>query len=73
MLSEYLQPARQSVLLPDEVATLQRIFDQTCCTLGIQKNSAQAEGLAATLVNLYERGVRTEDQLSAMVDKIDFL
>jgi hypothetical protein len=68
-----LQPARQSVLLPEEIATLQRVFDQTCNALGIQKKSSQAEGLAATLVNLYERGVRTEEQLTAMVDKIDFL
>jgi hypothetical protein len=73
MLSDYLQPARQSVLLPEEVETLQRVFDQTCNTLGIQKKSAQAEGLAATLVSLYERGIQTEGQLTAMVDKIDFL
>ena len=73
MITDHLWPAHQGVLLPEEVATLQRVFDHTCTTLGIKKKSMQAEGLAATLFALYERGVRTEKQLEEMVDRIDFL
>lgn len=69
MIREHLQPAHQGILAPVEMAVLQRVFDRKCTTFGIQKNSNQAEGLAATLFTLYERGVRTEEQLEAMVER----
>ena len=67
MFSDHLRPAHQRVLVPEEIAILQHVFDRTCVALGIEKKSRQAEGLAATLFTLHERGVRSEDQLEAMV------
>jgi hypothetical protein len=50
---------------------LQRVFDVTCAAAGIRKKSLQAEGLAATLLELFQSGIRDESQLKAAVSKID--
>ncbi len=52
---------------------LQRVFDQACTASGIQKNTPRAEGLAATLIELYNSGNHDEQQLEKMLSNITFI
>ena len=56
-----------------QLAMLQRVFDQVCATSGIAKNTPQAEGLAATLMHLFQQGTTDEDRLEHMLSQIDFI
>jgi len=60
-------------LQPEDLDLLQRVFDATCAEAGIEKKSRQAEGLAATLLKLFQSGVRDEQKLQAAMAKIDFI
>ena len=73
MICDHFRFNKQSVILPEELDKLQRVFDNTCTASGIKKKSRQAEGLAATIIQLYERGFHDEAQLEQMVARIDFL
>ncbi|CAN7623854.1 hypothetical protein [Neorhizobium sp. LjRoot104] len=52
---------------PDELATLQRVFDQACKVRGFQKHTPEAVEIAILIVSLYQHGVLNERQLTAMV------
>lgn len=73
MIIEHVNFSHLDPLQPEELNMLQRVFDVTCAAAGIRKNSPQAEGLAATLLKLFQSGVRDEHQLEAMIAKIDFI
>jgi hypothetical protein len=52
---------------PVGLAMLQRIFDSACESRDIQKAGTDGENLAAALVQLYEQGIRQEDQLASLI------
>jgi hypothetical protein len=61
----------QFALGPQELAMLQRVFDFVCETRSLGRESSDATHVAAYLVDLYERGVRQERQLMAMVGQYE--
>jgi hypothetical protein len=73
MIIEHVTFSHLDPLQPEELEMLHRVFDVTCAAAGIRKKSPQAEGLAATLFELFRSGIRDEDQLKAAVSKIDFI
>ncbi|MCF6370135.1 hypothetical protein [Rhizobium halophilum] len=58
---------------PQQLAMLQRVFDHVCARSGIAKNTPQAEGLAATLMHLFQQGTTGEARLAEMLSEIDFI
>jgi hypothetical protein len=52
---------------PVGLAMLQRIFDSACKTRNIARGGTDGENLAATLVQLYEQGIRQEHQLTLLI------
>jgi hypothetical protein len=52
---------------PDELSLLQRVFDRACEAKLVEKRSDLAVDLAAQIINLYQHGVRDEQQLLTMV------
>jgi hypothetical protein len=60
-------------IVPGQLAMLQRVFDHACTASGIQKNTARAEGLAATLIELYNSGTHDEEQLEDMLSNITII
>jgi hypothetical protein len=48
-------------LEPDELAQLQRMFDQTCAEHGIACQSQRAETVATALIQGYQRGLRSDE------------
>ncbi|KAA9384130.1 hypothetical protein [Neorhizobium galegae] len=73
MITEHVSFTSGDPLQPEELDLLQRVFDLTCAEVGIEKKSRQAEGLAATLLKLFQSGTRDERELKAAVAKIDFI
>ncbi|CAN7736021.1 hypothetical protein [Neorhizobium sp. LjRoot104] len=73
MITEHVRFAPSAPLQPEELDLLQRVFDVTCAEVGIEKKSLQAEGLAATLLKLFQSGMRDEKELTAAVAKIEFI
>ncbi len=73
MIIEHTDFTHVDPLQPEELDLLQRVFDVTCAEAGIGKKSRQAEGLAATLLKLFQSGVRDEQKLQAAVTKIEFI
>jgi hypothetical protein len=73
MIIEHVKFSHLDPLQPEELNMLQRVFDVTCAAADIPKKSPQAEGLAATLFELFQSGIRDENQLKAAVSKIDFI
>lgn len=57
----------------NQLAMLQRVFDSVCASSGVAKNTPQAEGLAATLMHLFQQGTTEEQRLAAMLSEIDFI
>jgi hypothetical protein len=52
---------------PDELAMMQRVFDHVCNVRQIQKRGHEATTLAASIVNMYQHGIRDERQLTLMM------
>ncbi|MDQ0135060.1 hypothetical protein J2T08_002981 [Neorhizobium galegae] len=73
MITEHVNFTHGEPLQPEELDLLQRVFDVTCAQVGIEKKSRQAEGLAATLLKLFQSGMRDEKELESAVAKIDFI
>ena len=46
---------------------LQRIFDEVCARRNVVKGSVAAKDTAATLISLFQSGIRTERQLLMML------
>ncbi|MCY1669299.1 hypothetical protein [Rhizobium sp. SL86] len=59
--------AIEGVLTPEELALLQRIFDDALKGTGYSKQSLEANLLASLVIHLYLRGVRNEDSLRALL------
>lgn len=54
-------------LQPSDLEVLQRTFEAACSRRGIDKNAADAENIAAELFQLYEYGIRGEQELGALI------
>jgi hypothetical protein len=50
---------------PAELAFLQRFFDGACVERGLPGGSVAANNLAAQIIQLYQQGVRDEQDLNA--------
>ncbi|ESZ00885.1 hypothetical protein [Mesorhizobium sp. LNHC209A00] len=57
----------RGLLKPDEVATLQRVFDEACRRRQAHPESAEARELALTLLALYNAGMVDEEMLTEAV------
>ncbi|KAA3441830.1 hypothetical protein C7I87_33710 [Mesorhizobium sp. SARCC-RB16n] len=57
----------RGLLKPDEVATLQRVFDEACRRREAHPESAEARELALTLLALYNAGMVEEEMLTEAV------
>ncbi|TPK41355.1 hypothetical protein FJ492_20390 [Mesorhizobium sp. B2-5-4] len=57
----------RGLLKPDEVATLQRVFDEACRRREAHPESAKARELALTLLALYNAGMVDEEMLTEAV------
>ncbi|WP_027146441.1 hypothetical protein [Mesorhizobium sp. WSM3626] len=57
----------RGLLKPDEVATLQRVFDEACRRREAHPESAEARELALTLLALYNAGMVDEEMLTEAV------
>ena len=62
MISLYVD---NSVLYPDDLAMLQRVFDQVCADGCHETNSVEAELIAAALMNIFQNGTSDEAVLLA--------
>ncbi|TDK35189.1 hypothetical protein E2F50_13075 [Rhizobium deserti] len=58
---------------PEQLRLLQRVFDRACEATGIKKNTLQAEGLAATVIKLYNSGIQDEEKLEVMLETITII
>lgn len=52
---------------PEELAMLQRVFDRICRQRSLPKQSREAVSVAASLMALFQSGIRGEKQLIAMM------
>ena len=59
---------KQTSLSPSELARLQVVFDLACLRRNISIESKDAEDVAALLLDLYQHGIREEEQLLAMLN-----
>ncbi|WP_172716857.1 MULTISPECIES: hypothetical protein [Neorhizobium] len=73
MISDHAKFDYPDPLQPEDLQMIQRVFDVTCAAGGIRKKSPQAEGLAATLLELFQSGIRDEHKLEAAVAQIEFI
>lgn len=62
MISLYLN---NSILYPDDLAMLQRVFGKVCADGCHATNSVEAELIAGTLINLFQNGTSDEAMLLA--------
>ena len=53
------------VFEPEELARMQRLFDQICFDHGLAQDSPDCESLAHWLMSIYKSGVRDEALLKA--------
>ena len=53
-------PAPEGVLMPYELAMLQRLFNRALRKQGYAKTDVEAKMLATTMMDLYRRGLRDE-------------
>lgn len=56
-------PITDGVLMPYELAMLQRIFNRALRKQGYAKSGVEARMLATTMMDLYRRGLRDERKL----------
>lgn len=56
---------RPAHISPGELQMLQRVFDSVCDRKDLPKASRDAQDMAATIVGLYENGLREEQQLTS--------
>ncbi len=59
--------AIDGVLTPEDLALLQRIFDDALRQIGYPRQSLEANLLASLVIHLYLRGIRKEDTLRALL------
>ncbi|MGE6740675.1 hypothetical protein ACQKGC_10395 [Allorhizobium pseudoryzae] len=59
--------AIDGILNPEELALLQRIFDDALRGTGYPRQSLEANLLASLIIHLYLRGVRKEESLRALL------
>lgn len=62
MVSRYLS---NSILYPEDLARLQRVFDEVCADGCHATNSVEAQLIAGTLINLFQKGTCDEAMLLA--------
>lgn len=66
MFSRYLSGSSiQSAIYPEDLTLLQRVFDQICADGNHALASVEGEAIAATLMMLFERGIKDEVNLLA--------
>jgi hypothetical protein len=65
MIKEHVND--DGVIMPDELAMLQRVFDAALARKGHPRTSMEASILAARVLTLFLRGVRDEQQLRELV------
>lgn len=65
MINEHT--AIDGILTPEELAFLQRIFDDALRGTGYARQSLEANLLASLVIHLYLRGVRKEESLRALL------
>jgi hypothetical protein len=63
------QAAPNSMFEPNELAFLQRIFNDMCLERGLSDKSAAANNLAAEMIQLYQRGVKDEQGLHSHFER----
>ena len=73
LLVDHTSSSHVEAVLPEELAMLQRVFDNTCLANRIAKKSRQAEGLAAAVIRLFQSGISDEQELERLLSKIDFI
>jgi hypothetical protein len=57
--------SRPNHISPAELQMLQRVFDNACDRKDLRKAGPHAEDMAATIVGLFENGLREEQLLAA--------
>jgi hypothetical protein len=60
---------RGGVFEPEELDILQRVFDQVCRERKYNRESEEAEAIAATMIVLFQTGVLTEHELLTAIDR----
>lgn len=65
MIKEHVN--HDGVIMPDELAMLQRVFDTAIARKGHDRDSMEAAILAARVMDLFLRGIREETQLRALL------
>jgi hypothetical protein len=65
MLQNHSQSA--SILDPEDLEMLQKVFDQLCERRRLEKGSAAANRIARDLIDLFQHGIRGERQLLMML------
>lgn len=65
MIKEHVN--QDGVIMPDELAMLQRVFDTAIARKGHDRDSMEAAILAARVMDLFLRGIREETQLRALL------
>ena len=53
----------QQGFYPNDLDLLKRVFDRVCAEIRCQPGSPAAEGMAVTLVHLFQSGRTTEEEL----------
>ena len=56
-----------SIIDPEELVLLQRVFDKVCVRRGVAKDTPEATGIAEILIGIFQSGIRAEEQLLAML------
>ena len=63
-----IPPAMQtSAFEPTDLAFLQRFFNAACSERGVKDDSPAASNLAIQIIQLYQRGVREENELKVQL------
>jgi hypothetical protein len=72
MITSYLKRSA-TALDPEQLAMLQGVFDRACAASAISRTSLRGEGLAATLLQLFQEGVQDETRLDELLRMIEFI
>lgn len=67
MLSAYLNCAE--FLSPEELAQLQRVYDDICLQEQVDHHSALADEVAKQLIRLYRGGVHDSAEIAAIMER----
>ncbi|PTM86476.1 hypothetical protein [Mycoplana dimorpha] len=62
-----LDSAEMGMFAPEDLVTIQKVFEELCSERGIAKGSADARSLARSILRHYSHGVRDPEKLDAIL------